>query len=193
MLSAFSRNRQGRNRSASIHRGGAGARRIGKSRRSIVGGSWGGRRCPRAARNRSNPSRPCARPAGHPWRPEPGRADPRRFHKRNSSPLQAAVRACANEDRIAAGSSLGLMRRGTLKLVMLCIVSSESWVISHREATVSAGLSVISYASSGVKRQTVCLQGSLCRTGSKKVERLRAEIAVAKELESHWSRTWPRR
>ena len=63
------------------------------------------------------------------------------FHKRNSSP--PAVGACANEDRIGAGSSLGAMRRGTLNLVMLCIVSSGSWVISHREATVSAGLGVI--------------------------------------------------
>jgi hypothetical protein len=31
---------------------------------------------------------------------------------------------------------------------MLCIVSSESWVISHREATVSAGMGFILCVSS---------------------------------------------
>ena len=56
--------------------------------------------------------------------------------------------ACANEDRIADGSSLGALRRGILNLVMLCIVSNESWVISHREATVSAGMGFILCVSS---------------------------------------------
>ena len=56
--------------------------------------------------------------------------------------------ACAHEDWIADGSSLGAMRRSILNLVLLCIVSSESWVISHREATVMAGLGVILYVSS---------------------------------------------
>ena len=32
----------------------------------------------------------------------------------------------------------------------------------------------------GVKRQTVCVQGSFCRTGSKEAQRLRAEIAVGR-------------
>ena len=58
------------------------------------------------------------------------------------------------------------MRRGTLNLVMLCIVSSESRVISHREATVSHLVRIV-----GVKRQTVGLEGRFCRTGSKQVER----------------------
>ena len=168
-------------------------RRIGKSRRSLVGGSWGRRRCLRAARNCSDWSRPCARPAGRPWRPEPGRAEPARAVFINViQALQPSVPA-RTEDRIAAGSSLGaiLKRHPEFGHALHRIERELGHFPPRGHGERQLGRHLVRIV--GVKRQTGPLQGSFCRTGSKEVERLRAEIAVAKELESHWCRTWPRR